>query len=237
MISDDVVVLGGLSERGVGHVMLHEVFLKELMYYVLETFGLTYINYITRHKVWASSVVHKIVCPPLKKNKTAYCKKLYDSPGSNKVQMIRNFLGPLKLTNLDEYDCKAMAEPITENKIKEVIMNLKNNKSPGTDGYYGEFYKFLQAEITPLLQRVFSYVLNKNDLPKTWSEAIISGIYKERKDSTECASYRPISLLCYDMKILSTVMVRRIQLHINKIIKPDQTGFIPGRQVLNYIVP
>lgn len=149
--------------------------------------------------------------------------------------MIRNFLGPLKLTNLDENDCKAMAEPITENKIEEVIMNQKNNKSPGTDGYYGEFYKFLQAEITPLLQRVFSYVLNKNDLPKTWSEAIISGIYKERKDSTECASYRPISLLCYDMKILSTVMVRRIQIHINKIIKPDQTGFIPGRQALNDI--
>lgn len=83
------------------------------------------------------------------------------TPGSNnKVQMIRNFLGPLKLTNLDENDSKAMAEPITDNKIKEVIMNLKNNKSPGTDAYYGEFYEFLQAEITPLLP-VFSYVLNK----------------------------------------------------------------------------
>lgn len=62
-----------------------------------------------------------------------------------------------------------MAEPITENEIKEVIKNLKNNKSPGTDGYPGEFYKCLQAEITPLLQRVFNYALNKKDPPKTWS--------------------------------------------------------------------
>lgn len=128
-----------------------------------------------------------------------------------------------------------MAEPITENEIKEVIKNLKNNKSPGTDGYPGEFYKCLQAEITPLLQRVFNYALNKKDPPKTWSEAIISVIYKDGKNPTECASYRPISLLCNDVKILSSIMAKRIQKHINKIIKSDQTGFIPGRQASNNI--
>lgn len=165
-----------------------------------------------------------------------YYKKLYDSPETeNNAEIIRNFLSPLKLIKLDENDAKAMAEPITQNEIKEVIKNLENNKSPGTDGYPGEFYKCFQVVLTPLLQRVFNYALNKKDPLKTWSEAIISVIYKEGKDPTECASYRPISLLCNDVKILSSIMAKRIQKHINKIIKPDQTGFIPGRQASNNI--
>lgn len=59
-------------------------------------------------------------------------------------------------------------------------------------------------------------------------------IPKEGKDPTNCASYRPISLLCSDVKILST-MAKQIQKCINKIIKPDQTGFIPGRQGIDNI--
>lgn len=81
-------------------------------------------------------MVHKIVCPSSKKQMShpkdiaeafaADYKKLYDSPETdNKVEMIRNRSGPLKFTKLDENDAKAMAEPIAESEIKEVIKNLK----------------------------------------------------------------------------------------------------------------
>lgn len=92
-------------------------------------------------------MLHKIVCPSSKKQMShpkdraetfaAYYKKLYDSPETdNTVEMIRNLLGPLKLTKRDENEAKATAQSITENEIKEVIKNLKNNKSPGTDGEF-----------------------------------------------------------------------------------------------------
>lgn len=82
---------------------------------------------------------------------------------------------------------------------------------------------------------MFNYALKERDPPKTWLEAIITVIPEEEKDPTSCASYRPISLLCSDAKILSTIMAKRIQTCINSIIKPDQTGFIPGRQGINNI--
>ncbi len=60
-------------------------------------------------------------------------------------------------------------------------------------------------------------------------------LHKEGKDPTSCEGYRPVSLLCNDLKILTNILAQRMQQHITKLIKPDQTGFIPGRQGANNI--
>lgn len=60
-------------------------------------------------------------------------------------------------------------------------------------------------------------------------------IHKEGKDTILCGNYRPISLLCNDLKLLTTIMAKRIQKIIGKLINPDQTGFIPNRQGSNNI--
>lgn len=83
-------------------------------------------------------------------------------------------------------------------------------------------------EFTPKLCTVFNYALKENDPPKSWSEAIISVIYKEGKYPKKCASYRPISLLGNDVKILGSIMANGMQLYLKKLIKPAQTGFITG---------
>lgn len=190
-------------------------------------------------KAQANRTISKIMNPSSKKMAShpkeiaeafsAYYKTLYESLEANdKIDLIKTLLAKINLTKPSESESKAMRDPITKEEIGEVIKNLKNNKSPGVDGLPGEFYRHFKEEVTPLLQRVFNYALKERDPPKTWSEAIISVIPKEGKDPTKCASYRPISLLCSGVKILSTIMAKRIQWCINKLIKIDQTGFIPG---------
>uniref|UniRef100_A0A3P8TVH1 Reverse transcriptase domain-containing protein n=1 Tax=Amphiprion percula TaxID=161767 RepID=A0A3P8TVH1_AMPPE len=197
-------------------------------------------------KAQANRTVSKIMNPSSKKIVhhpkeiaeafSTYYKTLYDSVETvDKTNQIKATLGKINLTKLSESASNAMKDPITKEEIGEVIKNLKNNKSPGVDGFPGEFYKHFKDEVTPLLQRVFNYALKERDPPKTWSEAIISVIPKEGRDPTMCASYRPISLLCSDVKILSTIISKRIQRCINTLIKVDQTGFIPGRQGINNI--
>lgn len=137
----------------------------------------------------------------------------------SKKDKINEFLRPLKMTKMSKDEATKLVEPITEEEIKETIAKLKNNKSLGAYGFSGEYYKVFINELTPILYKVYNYTLKSGKPPKSWSEAIITVIQKERKDPLQCTSYRPISLLCVDYKILTSILATRIQKNIKKLIR------------------
>lgn len=59
--------------------------------------------------------------------------------------------------------------------------------------------------------------------------ALIVLIPKPNKDPLYCDSYRLISLINTDHKILSKILALRLNRVITVIISADQTGFIQGR--------
>lgn len=72
-------------------------------------------------------------------------------------------------------------------------------------------------------------LLRKAASPRLLCEASISLLLKKDKDPTSCGSYRPVSLLNVDFKILTKVLSCRLQLVLPSLICLDQTGFTPGR--------
>lgn len=165
-----------------------------------------------------------------------FYKKLYSNTDTcTDPKTLGIYLENIKLPKLSDETSQAIDGPITREEIVEAIKGLKNNKSPGSDGYCNKFYKVFVDDLSLILEKAYRYAFEIGELPQNWKETIISLIYKEGKDPTECSSYRPIALQNSDCKILTTILAKKLKSVITTLVHPDQTGFIAGRHLSDNI--
>ena len=77
------------------------------------------------------------------------------------------------LPKLNEEEAESLNTPITPNEIETVIKKLRTHKSPGPDGFKGEFYRAYRGEVTPNLQRLFQKIEKDGRLPNSFYKANI----------------------------------------------------------------
>ena len=150
-------------------------------------------------------------------------EQLYGNKIDN-LEEINRFLEKFHLPRLNKEEIEIMNNAITSTEIKAVIKNLPKNKSPGPDGFTGEFCQTFREELMPILLKLFQKIAEEGILSISFYEAIISRISKPDKDNIKKENYRPISLMNIDAKILNKTLPNRIQQHIKKLKHHDQFG-------------
>ena len=113
-----------------------------------------------------------------------YYKQLYANKMDNLEEMDK-FVEKHNIPRLNQEEIKNINRPITSSEIETVIKNLPTNKSPGPDGFPGEFYQTFREELTPVLLKLFQNIAEEGTLPNSFYEATITLIPKPDKDVTE----------------------------------------------------
>lgn len=159
-----------------------------------------------------------------------YYSALYQSEVDIDPSEFHSFLDSLDVPKLAPDAQSTLEQPLTLEEITNAIKSSQTGRAPGPDGFPIEFYREFSPKLTPILKSVYDESLANGKLPQTLTQATISVLLKKGKDPLQCSSYRPISLLCCDYKILTKALAQRLDPIIPTVINEDQTGFIPGRQ-------
>ena len=120
---------------------------------------------------------------------------------------------------------------ITLDELLTALKSMDQGKTPGNDGLTTEFLLYFFETIGGDLLKCLNACFETDSLTVSQKQAVISLIGKPGKDSCLINSWRPISLLNTDIKVLSKVLSNRIKHLLPKIIHPDQSAFVSNRYI------
>jgi hypothetical protein len=122
--------------------------------------------------------------------------------------------------------------PLTIEELTTALQKANAGKSPGLDGLTYEWYRKFWNELGPLLLRVANSSMREGKLPTSMLNGIITLIPKHG-DLTLLSSWRPITLLNTDYKLITKCLAGRITSVLPDLITTDQSYCIPNKTIHN----
>ena len=127
-----------------------------------------------------------------------------------------------------------LSSPLTAKELSEAIKHMRGHSSPGMDGLPAAFYQISPDLFGECLRIVFNYQLTRGTLLRSQRRSAITLLYK-KGSRADPGNYRPIALMCVDVKVLSKVLAYRLQHVLPRLIHPDQKAFVRGRSIHQHI--
>ena len=100
-------------------------------------------------------------------------------------------------------------EQPTYKEVSDIIINLEDNKPPGTDIIPAELIKHGGYILKHRIYKLILLVWNKEQVPVEWLQLIICPIHK-KDDRAICSNYRPITLHNMAYKIFTILLNNRL---------------------------
>lgn len=120
--------------------------------------------------------------------------------------------------------------PLTED-IRTSLFRLNPNKSPGPDGFTSSFYKSAWTVLGDEVVNSISKFFIRPFMPLATNSTILTLVPKF-PGATCVKDYRPISCCNTLYNVIYKLLVAKLKPILNKIILPNETAFIKGRQLM-----
>ena len=137
---------------------------------------------------------------------------------------------------LDDIQMQTCDRDISVEELTNALKGMNKNKSPGIDGLTVEFYVKFWDILKHLFHKVVINIKDEEQLSRSMKKGVISLFYKKKGDKTDLKNFRPISLLNVDYKLISRVLANRLKQVMSRIISPEQTCCVPGRDIADNIM-
>ena len=143
-----------------------------------------------------------------------YYVNLFDEKRSMDVNLIELLK---KSTDIKIRDSN-LGDPITVKEIGQVLKRMKNNKSPGIDGFTSKFFKVFYSKLQYFITKSINSCFKKGILSPTHRQGILVCLPKGNKNRKFIKNWRPISLLPVTYKLASGVIASRLKESLKEII-------------------
>ena len=90
------------------------------------------------------------------------------------LEEMDKFLETYTLPKLNQEEVENLNRPISSKEIELVIKTSPKNRSPGPNGFPGEFYQIFKEELTPIVLKLFQKIEMEGKLPNSFYEASIT---------------------------------------------------------------
>lgn len=161
-----------------------------------------------------------------------YYKNLYSSKEGEITDIdLNKLLNNYNIPKLNQNESNNLEGLLTLSELSSALKNMKNNRSPGVDGFSCEFFKMFWRELGTFVLRAINYSYETGEFSVAQQDGIITLIPKENKSRHLLTNYRPICLLNTVYKLASAGIANRIKTVLNKLIGQEQTGFISGHYI------
>ena len=131
---------------------------------------------------------------------------------------------------LSDNEIRILESRVTNNEILRAIKDMNINKAPGLDGIPIEFYLHYWDIIKNEFVIVVRNIINGMLLNDQQRKAIITLIPKDGGDLESLKSWRPVSLICCDVKVVAKILAKRLKPLMYSLISENQYC-VEGRSI------
>ena len=101
---------------------------------------------------------------------------------------------------------------------------MKDNKAPWGDRLFPVMFKADEDSLPLFLVKLLIKIKESGVIPSEWKNGVIVKIPK-KGDLSDCGNWRGITLSPIALKIFCKVLVNRIELVLDGVLREEQAGF------------